>query len=504
MDLYLGIDVGTTNLKVAAFDRNGVLLAYHSEPTPRTVLGPSLAEIDPFLLLERIKTGLQQICGKISGNIRSIGISSMGEAGILCDAAGVPLYPFIAWYDTRPTAVLDSFLETMDTQAVFEKTGQIAAVKYGLPKLLWLKATHPELYQRSAHWLSVEDWVIHWLTGEYATDYSIAARTMAFDPHICNWSKDVLNAAEIDTDLFPAALPGGTAVSPIRQSLARELGISDQIIVSTGGHDHACAAISVDILEPDSILDSMGTAEVLMMALEQPTLGAEAFQNQYCVYPHCGNRLFRLVSSNQSCGACIEWYLNTFGQYIRKQAAANGQNPYEQLMALAQTAEVRTSNVLFLPFIRGAVENRYLKGVFLGMDDTNTEGDYAKALVDGLGYEIRHQLEGFNRLNGRPVAKVKVVGGPSKASFLMHRKAVTQNCEIRVPGCTEAACQGAAMLGAIAVGDLSFAELSAFHQTAAIYSPDNDDPMQDTYIRYCFFRSKISSIFRQEQEESLC
>ena len=82
----------------------------------------------------------------------------------------------------------------------------------------------------------------------------------------------------------------------------------------------------------------------------------------------------------------------------------------------------------------------------------------------------------------------------------MHRKAITQNCEIRVPRCTEAACQGAAILGAIAAGDLSFQELATFYETGAIYPPSDGDPMQDTYIRYRFFRNKVGSIFRQEKE----
>lgn len=495
MNIYLGIDVGTTNLKVMAFDGNGELLSAYSESTPCFHLGNRSAEMDPVMIWESVKKGLKCVCGSVDGTIRSLGVSSMGEAGILCDGSGQPLYPFIAWYDIRPKKVLDKFMEKITPEEVFAETGQIPAVKYGLMKLLWMKEQHPELYEKASHWLSVEDWILYCLTGKYATDYSIAARTMAFNPITKDWSDRILSMVGVDKNLFSKPYPGGTQIGRINPELADELKIPADITVSTGGHDHACAAIAVNILESQCILDSMGTAEVLMMASEKPLLCKEAFEKQYCVYPHCGERLYRIVTSNQSCGACIEWYLNTYGRLIRQGAEESGENPYEELTGIAAEKDESSSEVLFLPFIRGSVESEYIKGTFIGLRDQDTECDYIRAVFDGLGYEIRTQIEGFHSLTGIAIEKVKVVGGPSKSSYIMKRKALTQNCEIQTPVCSEAAAKGAALLGAIARGDYSFSDIEMFYQSGHLYERPKKDVMYENYRRYCLYKNGMKELY---------
>lgn len=495
MNIYLGIDVGTTNLKVMAFDESGEVVSAYSEPTPCIYLGNRSAEMDPAMIWRIVKKGLQYVSSSVDGTIRSVGVSSMGESGILCDEAGQPLYPFIIWYDVRPQKVLERFIEHLSPEEVFLETGQIPAVKYGLMKLLWIKEQYPKLYNKAAHWLSVEDWLLYCLTGKYATDYSIAARTMAFNPVTKNWSDKILSIAEVSRKLFPKPYPGGTLIGTIKQELAEELTLPADTAVSTGGHDHACAAIAVNILEDNCVLDSMGTAEVLMTASENPLLYRAAFEKQYCVYPHCGERLYRIVTSNQSCGACIEWYLNTFGKLIRRDAELSGENPYEILTGIAEKKKDDSSGVVFLPFIRGSVEGEFIKGTFIGLHDQDTESDYIRAVFDGLGYEIRTQIEGFRSLTGNTIEKVKVVGGPSKSSYIMKRKALTQNCDIQTPVCPEAAAKGAALLGAIARGDYTFSDLERFYQPGNFYKRPEKDVMYKNYQRYCLYRNGMKDLY---------
>lgn len=495
MNSYLGIDVGTTNLKVMAFDENGDLISAYSEPTPCRHLGNRSAEMDPNIIWRMVKKGLKCVCGSVEGTIRSVGVSSMGESGILCDEAGQPLYPFIIWYDVRPQKVLEKFMEHMSPEEVFLETGQIPAVKYGLMKLLWIKEQYPKLYSKAAHWLSVEDWILYCLTGKYATDYSIAARTMAFNPITKDWSDKMLSTAGVERNLFPKPYPGGTQIGTIRPELAEEVGLASDTIVSTGGHDHACAAIAVNILENNCVLDSMGTAEVLMTASEKPLLYRTAFENQYCVYPHCGERLYRIVTSNQSCGACIEWYLDTFGKLIRRDAEASEANPYELLTEIAAEMKNDSSEVFFLPFIRGSVESEFIKGTFIGLYDHDTESDYIRAVFDGLGYEIRTQIEGFHSLTGNAIEKVKVVGGPSKSSYIMKRKALTQNCDIQTPVCPEAAAKGAALLGAIAREDYTFRDLERLYQPGSLYKKPEKDVMHKNYQRYRLYRNGMKDLY---------
>lgn len=495
MNVYLGIDIGTTNLKVLAFDEKGNQISVFSEATPCTKLGNRSAEMDPVKIWEITEKGLKYVCSSVKGTIRSIGVSSMGESGILCDKDGQPLHPFISWYDVRPQKVFDAFMQKISPEEVFWETGQIPAVKYGLMKLLWIKEQYPALYKNAAHWLSVEDWILYCLTGEYATDYSIAARTMAFNPVTREWSDKILSIAGVDKRLFPKPHPGGAEIGTIKAEVAEKFRISRDAVISTGGHDHACAAIAVNILENKCVLDSMGTAEVLMMASEKPFLCKTAFEKQYCVYSHCGERLYRIVTSNQSCGACIEWYLNTYGRLIRRTAEKFKENPYEYLTEIAEAKEDGVSEVFFLPFIRGSVENRYLKGAFIGLHDQDEEGDYIRAVFDGLGYEIRMQIEGFQTLTGDRVETVKVVGGPSRSAYIMKRKALTQNCEIQIPTFSEAAGKGAALLGAVARGDCSLRDIGLFYQAGYTYKRPDRDAMHQNYQRYCQYRRGMNELY---------
>lgn len=495
MNIYIGIDVGTTNLKVMTFDENGNQLSVYSEPTPCKPLGNRSAEMDPAVIWRIVKKGLKCVSSSVNGVIRSIGVSSMGESGVLCDEDGRPLYPFIVWYDVRPQKMLEKFMEHMSPEEVFLETGQIPAVKYGLMKLLWIKEQYPELYKKAVHWLSVEDWILYCLTGKYATDYSIAARTMAFNPATKGWSDKILSTAGVNKNMFPKPYPGGTQIGLIKPELAEELRLPRDTTVSTGGHDHACAAIAVNILEDNCVLDSMGTAEVLMTASEKPLFCRDMLEKQYCIYPHCGERLYRIVTSNQSCGACIEWYLDTFGRSIRENAEVLKENPYEFLTEIAGEARDSLSEVFFLPFIRGSVESEFIKGTFIGLYDCDKESDYIRAIFDGLGYGIGTQIEGFRSLTGNTIEKVKVVGGPSKSSYIMKRKALTQNCDIQTPVCPEAAAKGAALLGAIAQGDYTFSDLERFYQPGNFYKRPEKDVMYKNYQRYCLYRNRMKDLY---------
>ena len=194
------------------------------------------------------------------------------------------------WYDTRSEAQYKRLETAVGYDRLYEITGQIPSVKYGISKLLWLKENDWELYQRASHWLSVEDWIIYCLSGKYATDYSVAARTLAFDVHTCNWSDEIIEAAGLKKQLFPKAVPGGTAVGRLKPEISVELGLNKEMIVATGGHDHSCAAIAVNIQKEGVMLDSMGTAEVLMMAFDHVLPFEVLRKSGYSVYPHCGKK----------------------------------------------------------------------------------------------------------------------------------------------------------------------------------------------------------------------
>lgn len=499
---YIGIDVGTTNVKAAVFRDDGSMEAYHSERTPIASTKQKWSEIDPYELWEIVKKCLKEVIRKCESlKMVSIGISSMGEAGTLVDGEGRALYPFITWYDRRAEKEYKLLEQAVGEDRLYNLTGQIPCVKYGISKLIWLKKHEKELYEKASHWLSVEDWIIFCLTGRYVTDYSIASRTLAFDIHRLEWSEEILSAAGIKKSLLPQVLPGGTKVGKVRDDIKKSLGTSDNMIVSTGGHDHACASVAVNIQEDGVVLDSMGTAEVSMIAVDTLILNRNTKENYYSIYPHCGKKLYRVLTSNQSCGVCIEWLLNTWGQVMQLEAEKNGVSKYVYIEKFTEDKSSGTDHVFFFPFLRGSVENAGLRGTFWGMEDGDGAGDYAKAVIEGICFELKKQIEGYHT-SFSETKKIRVVGGLSKSDFIMQCKSRIQDCVIEVPACTEAACYGAALLGAAGAGIITLEVAADLYHADKKYLPLKMREYENKFLRYLEVRQGISELYRKYAGES--
>ncbi len=266
--MYLvGIDVGTTNTKTVIFDvETGHISAVGS---CRTIARHPIAEWSEFDAEDLWGTVLQSIQAAVQHcdqpeRIRAISVASMGESAFPIDAEGNVLYPAIAWYDQRTVAESQWWEDTVGQERIFNITGQILHPVFGVNKLLWLRNHVPQVFERIHHWLSIEDFVLWKLSGSFATDYSIASRTMLFDQSTLTWSEPLLQQAGLPAMWFSPAFPSGTAIGTVRKEVAEKTGLPQQAIVSTGGHDHLCGALAAGVTRPGHLLESMGTASVLL------------------------------------------------------------------------------------------------------------------------------------------------------------------------------------------------------------------------------------------------
>lgn len=493
---YIGLDVGTTNIKAALFSQKGELVEYHSEPTSITHPREGWSEFDPVGIWNSVCSCIKQITAKVSPeDICSVGISSLGEAGLITDEDGVPLSNIIAWYDPRARQQIAFLKEQLGVSKIYSVTGQTPSDKYGICKLMWIKDNKPEAYRTAKHWLSVEDWILFCLTGKYATDYSVASRTMAFDIINKCWSEEILRAAGLRTELFPEAYPGGTLIGRVTEKASLHTGLNTATCVSAGGHDHACASIAVNIFEDGVVLDSMGTAEVAMVAISKPVLNEETLNRYYSVYPHCGDKLYRVLTSNQSCGASIDWYLKTFGSDLIRKAGRLGISEYEYLLGKIDTDSSEVGKLYFAPFLRGSVEDPNLRGVFFGVDDSHRCGNFIAGIVDGICYELKKQIDGYGQTFKQSFDKLRVVGGLSKSERIMQRKSTIQQSMVEVPVCTEAACLGAALLGAIGAGKLTFDRLDTMYRCGRRYQAQTDGREQQEYETYLKIRDRVKETY---------
>ena len=189
--LLIGADVGTTNIKVVAFDRNGRAEEAASSPTPTRYPGPGRADHDPEELWRSFAATLRRVMKRIEdpGRVASIAVASMGEAAVPLDTGGGPTSDMISWFDGRAGPQAERLGRVVGRDRIFGLTGLSLQPIFGLCKLLWLKENDPDAYSRTATWLNVADYMAFRLCGVAATDYSLASRTLALDLHNLRWAE---------------------------------------------------------------------------------------------------------------------------------------------------------------------------------------------------------------------------------------------------------------------------------------------------------------------------
>jgi len=457
----IGLDVGTTGCKAAIFDAQGRLLSRASREYAVDMPHPSWAEQDAEQVWQLSQDALRQaIAAAGPGEAAALGLSVQGEAVMPVDAQGRALRPAILGMDTRTGEQNTWLRQRFGADHLFARTGMVIHTVNTLPKLLWIKQHEPDLWATAARFLLYEDFLIHKMTGRAVISRCLASRTQLYDiPDDC-WSPEILAALDLDPARLASVAPSGAAVGPMRPELAASLGLTKPPLVVTGGHDQACAALGTGLVRPGLAMDSTGTAEVVEVALASPVLNETLCRGNISVYAHTAPGLYLAMTLNHSGGISLRWFRDTFCQEQVRQAKATGQDAYDLILA---GASPDPSPLFFMPHLAGSGTPWFdtgSRGAVLGMTLATSKADLAKALLDGLTYELRINLD-LLREGGVPIDEVRAVGGGARSALWLQLKADITGLPIVVPTVTEAACWGAALLGGVGAGLFADAAQSA-------------------------------------------
>jgi xylulokinase len=478
--MYLvGIDVGTTNTKTVIFDvETGNIRAVGSSRTITRHPVPEWSEFDAEdiwgTVLQSIQAAVQR-CDHPE-RIAAISVASMGESAFPVDAEGNVLHSAIAWYDLRTVAEAQEWENIAGRERIFTITGHIPRPTFGVNKLLWLRNHVPEAFERMHHWLSIEDFVLWKLSGNFATDYSIASRTMLFDQRTLTWSKPLLEQAGLPAAWFPPAFPSGTAIGTVSKEVAEQTGLPQQTIVSTGGHDHLCGALAAGVTRPGHLLESIGTASVIMVVGDTFHPSPELLAARYNSYAYVVQNTYVTLGTLNFAGGALEWLVTLlYGQ--GKQGGVSSEN-YAQ--ALHEAAEVPPGarGATILPSFLGSgtpYGKSSERGAILGLTPSHNRPELMRALMESLAFWLRDNTEMFCNLGiASPHAEITVIGGTTQATLLLQIKAAVTDCLLKVPQITEAAATGAALLAGIGAHVFRSGEeaASSVRHTVQIYEPD--------------------------------
>jgi xylulokinase len=462
----LGLDVGTTGCKAIVFDPEGRILGQGFREYGVVCNAPAKAEQDAEQVWSLAKEVLREAVTKAGGaDIKALSVSVQGDAIIPVDGDFRALHPAILGMDYRSAPQAEKCAELLGAYSLFEQTGMRPHPMNSLAKVLLLRELAPAIFDKAAKLVTYADFILGRLGGEAAIDYSMASRTMAFDLGSRQWSRTIHQTLGLSETIWSVPVPSGTAIATIRSTLARELGLPADLTLVTGGHDQTCAALGAGAIREGLGVISTGTAEVLSTALNQPRLSQSMFESFYPCYLHAKNGMSFTFALNHVGGILLKWWRDNFATEEVAEAARQGINAYQLMDARMPEGP---SPVMFLPHLNGSgtpVCDLQSKGAVVGLTLATTRHDIAKAMLEGLTFELNFNLERMLACGIR-IEELVAAGGGAKSSPWLQLKADILNRPLRTLGCGEAACLGAALLAGTAVGvyrDLSEAVAGTVH-----------------------------------------
>lgn len=494
----MGLDIGTTGCKASLFDEGGTLLSAAYMEYPLEQPKPGAFELNPERVWESVRRVIADVLLAVPGVIvHALSISSLGETVVPVDHHGNVLSNAILYTDSRGIEQAAIIEQKIGKERTMELTGVPLHPMFSLPKVMWIKQYQPEIYQKVWKFMPFGDFIAFLLTGISVTDYTLASRTMAFNVSKKEWDSDMFDAAGIEADKFPDLIQSGQIIGPIRNEIRQSLGFRSETLVVAGGHDQACAALGAGILHNNHAVDGIGTVECITPAYSSPILNTKMLQYQFNCAPHVIEGLYLTYAFNFTGGSLIRWYRDKFGQIAEAEARKLGINVYDYLNSTSATSP---TDLLVIPHFAGSgtpYMNPEAKGTIYGLSfDTDSTHLY-RALMEGVTYELRYNLECLAEA-GIPIESLRAVGGGAKSDLWLQIKADIMNCPVERLNVSEAGTMGNIILAGKASGVYQTYEeaVNILVKPLRIFYPSesNTSLYQDRYEKYKVLSRAISNL----------
>ena len=460
---YLGIDLGTSEVKVVLTDDDSTVIASAGARLRVDNPHPLWSEQAPQAwwnaTLDAIAT-LRAEAPQAFQALRGIGLSGQMHGATLLDRNGNVLRPAILWNDMRAHAECVE-LEALvpDSSAI---TGNRAMPGFTAPKLLWLSKYEPAVYRAIDKVLLPKDYLGWKLTGEFVSDMSDAAGTLWLDVTRRDWSERMLAATGLSRSHMPRLVEGSAAAGQLRDELRREWGVGGPVVVAGGAGDNAASAVGIGVIQAGDAFLSLGSSGVLFAATARHAPNPQQGVHAFC---HCLPGQWHQMSVILSAAASLHWLAGLARREVAELVQGAQQlSPDEQARA-----------PLFLPYLNGERtphNNAAAKGVFFGMTPAHEAAHLAYGVMEGVAFAM---ADGYAALQaaGTVLDSAAFVGGGSRSAFWGELCATALGIPLRRhAGAEVGAALGAARLGRLAVTSESAQEVCVAPAVLATYLPD--------------------------------
>jgi sugar (pentulose or hexulose) kinase len=460
-DYVIGVDIGTQSTKAVLVSTTGTIVAQHAHAYQVETPKPLWAQQWPDVWLEAVENCIKGVLAQVEyapGAIKSICVSSLyGGSGIPVDAAGHALYPCLIWMDRRATAEVEWVQRTVDLERLYDITGNSVDSYYGYTKMLWLREHEPAVWAATDQFLPPNSYVNAHLTGQVAVDHSSAGNIGGvYDVKARTWSDEALAMLGIPRRMMPDRLVESSAVvGPLLPEWAVRLGLPAGTPVVAGGVDAAVATLAAGAAQPGNHVAMIGTS--MCWGTIRPAVDA---RHGLISMPHVfnGAQDLYVFGGAIAAGASVTWFRETFCQAEIAAAKALGVDPHSLLEQDAAPLPPGSDGLLFLPYLMGErspVWDAKASGAFVGLGLHHGRPQLYRAVLEGVTYALRHNIEAGVRGVGALDERLVVVGGAAHSDLWMQIIADVTGRPVYTLREEVEASLGAALLAAFGAGLIS-------------------------------------------------
>ena len=412
MQYVLGIDLGTSAVKVSAVDKTGKVACQATRSYPLSEPKPGYSEQEPSDWVKGTKEAIKELLTQIKAeDIKGISLSGQMHGLVLLDDKLQVLRPAILWNDTRTSRQCQEILDKMGEKFI-EITGNTALEGFTLPKILWVKEHEPEIWAKTKLFLLPKDYVRLAMTGKAATDYSDATGTVMLDIQQGIWSKEILDNFDIPESVCPPLLDSIDLVGQVNEEFAKETGLVTTTKVFAGGGDNACGAVGAGILQAGIGMSSIGTSGVVLRFEDDPQAN---YDGKLQMEDHAAPGSKYSMGVTLAAGFSLSWFKKQFYP----------QESFDKLTEEAAKSPVGANGLLFAPYLMGErtpYADPKIRGSFIGISGDQTRSDFARSVMEGITYSFKDIFEIY-RQAGKTIKKVVAIGGGAKSDLWLQMQA---------------------------------------------------------------------------------
>lgn len=496
----LALDVGTSSCKVTIFDSEGLVRGDWSGSYPTYYPYESWVEQNPEDWWKQLCEGIGHVLNQSKIDPReivAIGVDGTSWALIAIDKQGRLLHPAMLWLDRRAEEQANYMKDELGEDRIIDISGNPVDPAYLTPKMLWLRENKKEIYRDTYKFLQSNSYIIYRLTGKISQDYSQAYGFHFYNIGESRWEESIAEKLGISLDLMAPLYNSHEIVSSLTEEAARETGLIKGIPVVAGGLDAATSSLGAGVIGLGQTQEQGGQAGGMSIALDRPLIHPKLILGYHVVPNH-----WLLQGGSVGGSGTLRWFKDELGHYEVDLARERSVSPYSIMDQEAEKIRLASDGLIFLPYMAGErspIWDSNARGLLLGLSYNKTRGHIIRAIMEGVGFSLLHNLETAKEVDAN-VDILKSVGGAANSRVWTQIKSDITGKIIEVPYSDHATALGSAILAGVGTGfykDFDEA-VSRAVKIKRVHYPNNENTKVywDYYKLYLKIYESLKDIFK--------